>query len=46
MYQLIIQEDTDEKMKEDWMKNFDSSLVAATEAASEDQETSPVQKGE
>lgn len=45
MYQLIIQEDTDEKMKQDWMKKFDSSLVAATEAASEDETTNPVEGG-
>lgn len=42
MYQVIVQEDTDEKMLNDWMKKFDASLVSATEAASEDQETNPV----
>lgn len=36
MYQVIVQEDTDESMVESWMKNFDSSLVKVADNATED----------
>lgn len=36
MYQVIVQEDTDESMVESWMKNFDSGLVKVADEATED----------
>lgn len=44
MYELIVQEDTDEGMKENWMKKFDSSIITNAEAASADSDVDQTEK--
>ena len=45
MYQVIVQEDTDESMVESWMKNFDSGLVKVADEATEDGGVSGTEQG-